>query len=62
MKHPQRQPEESLPPDILRIVEGIALALAQEHHTMENAEKGLSGAKRQGFDRSGRNQQRPENL
>jgi len=45
-----RQAEESLSPDILRIVEGIALALAQEHHAMENAEKGLSSAKQPEFD------------
>jgi hypothetical protein len=57
VKHPQRQPEESLPPDILRIVEGIALALAQEHHAMENDEKTVFRAGRPGFDRRGRRQQ-----
>lgn len=35
MTRPVRQPEDSLSPDILRIVEGIALALAQEHHAIQ---------------------------
>jgi hypothetical protein len=41
MNRPIRQHPEPLPADLLRIVEGIALALAQEHHAMENAGKGL---------------------
>jgi len=57
MKHAQRQSEDSLPPDILRIVEGIALALAQEHHEMENAEKTVFRAGRPGFDRRSLGQQ-----
>lgn len=41
MNRPIRQHPEPLPADLLRIVEGIALALAQEHHAMENAAKTL---------------------
>jgi hypothetical protein len=36
-----RQSETPLPPEILRLVEGIALALAQEHHALESAGKSL---------------------
>jgi hypothetical protein len=45
-----RQPEAPLDPDILRLVEGIALTLAQEHHAMENAPKRLSSNDRVRFD------------
>jgi hypothetical protein len=41
MNRPIRRHPESLPADLLRIVEGIALALAQEHHAMENRGKTL---------------------
>lgn len=44
-----RQPEEPVSPDVLRVVEGIALTLAQEHHAMENQGKGLGGDRQ--FDR-----------
>ena len=38
---PARQHQEPLSPEILRLVEGIALTLAQEHHALEIAGKGL---------------------
>lgn len=37
--------ETPLPADVLRIVEGIALALAQEHHAAETQGKGLGGGR-----------------
>ncbi len=37
-----RQSEQPLPPEILRLVEGIALTLAQEHHALDSAGKSLS--------------------
>jgi hypothetical protein len=43
MTRPARQPEKPLHPDILRLVEGIALSLAQEHHALKIAGKGLGG-------------------
>jgi hypothetical protein len=36
-----RQSEKPLPPEIARLVEGIALALAQEHHALEISGNGL---------------------
>jgi hypothetical protein len=44
------RPDEPLSPDVLRLVEGIALTLAQEHHAMENAGKGLSKIAEPRFD------------
>jgi hypothetical protein len=41
MNRPIRQHPEPLPADLLRIIESIALALAQEHHAAENAGKSL---------------------
>jgi hypothetical protein len=52
-----RQSEKPLSPDVLRLVEGIALTLAQEHHAMENAGKGLSKGASLRFDPDGSCQQ-----
>lgn len=41
MTRPLRRCEKPLPPDLLRLVEGIALTLAQEHHALENGGKVL---------------------
>jgi hypothetical protein len=44
VRRPARQSETPLPLDVLRLVEGIALTLAQEHHALEIAGKPLSKA------------------
>lgn len=41
---------EPLNADVARLVEGIALTLAAEHHALENGGKGLSGAAGLGSD------------
>jgi hypothetical protein len=43
---PARQHPDFLPPDVLRLVEGIALTLAAEHHAAEIAARGLPNAER----------------
>ena len=50
MRRPARQSETPLPPDVLRLVEGIALTLAQEHHALEIAGKPLSTPRAIGSD------------
>ena len=50
MPRAARQNETPLPPEILRLVEGIALALAQEHHALEIAGKGLCAGPGMGSD------------
>jgi hypothetical protein len=47
----RQHPDEPLPPDVLRLVEGIALTLAQEHHVAELRGKGLPNEADSGSDR-----------
>jgi hypothetical protein len=43
VKTAARKPEIPVSPDLLRLVEGIALTLAQEDHARETQGKGLGG-------------------